>query len=189
VVADRYGIAVAVQVRLRGRRAQPQLPIGFEVSGRDGERLYANDLPGLAPSLTHIPLLPAGRSVWWVNDQVQADGATRARARVGNATVKASAAALAHAPRLEPGGLHLDHDSSGSFTRGYVRNRSPIEQRNVTVFAVAERGGRVVAAGRAGIERLKARKKGLFKVFWIGDPRGARVRIFAPATTLTEEAK
>lgn len=189
VVGDRYGTAVAVQVRLSGRRAQPQLPIGIEVSGRDGKKLYANDLPGLAPSLTHVALLPPGKTVWWVNDQVQADGAARARARVGNATVKASAAALADAPRLEPGGLRLDQDSSGSFTRGYLRNRSAIEQRNVTVFAVAERGGKVVAAGRAGIERLKARKRGLFKVFWIGDPQGARVRVFAPPTTLTEEAK
>jgi hypothetical protein len=187
VVRDRYGTAVAVQLRLRGRHPQAQLPIAFDVAGAGGKPLYTNDLPGLAASLTHVALLRPGRSVWWVNDQVQADGARRAKARVGAASVKASATALARAPRLEPAALRLDEDSSGSFTRGVLRNRSKIEQRNVTVFAIAERGNRVVAAGRAGIERLKARGKASFKVFWIGDPKGARLRVFAPPTTLTEE--
>jgi hypothetical protein len=188
LVADEYGTAVAVQLQLSGRRAQAGLPIGFGVTGPGGKALYANDLPGLADSLTHVALLPPGRRVWWVNDQVQAEGGRAVKARVGAADSKASAAALARPPRLEPTALRLDSDSSGSFTRGFLRNRSAVEQRNVTVFAVAERGGKVVAAGRAGIERLKARDKALFKVFWIGDPKGARVRIFAPPTTLTEEA-
>ena len=188
VVSDRYGTAVAMQLRLRGARAQAQLPLAFDVTGPGGKALYANDLPGLADSLTHVALLQPGRTVWWVNDQVQADGARAVKARVGAGDAKASAAALRRPPELEPGKLRLDSDSSGAFTRGFLRNRSHVEQRNVTVFAVAERAGKVVAAGRAGIERLKANDKALFKVFWIGDPKGARVHVFAPPTMLTEEA-
>lgn len=188
IVADRYGTAVAVQLELTGKRAQAQLPVGFDVTGPGGKALYTNDLPGLAPSLTHVALLPPRRRVWWVNDQVQADGARAVKARIGAGDAKASAAALAKPPALEPTKMRLDSDSSGSFTRGFLRNRSAVEQRNVTVYGVAERGGKLVAAGRAGIERLKARDKALFRIFWIGDPKGARVQVFAPPTTLTEEA-
>ena len=188
LVSDRYGTAVAVQLRLRGKRAQAMLPLAFDVTGAGGKQLYTNDLPGLAESLTHVSLLPAGETVWWVNDQVQADGARKVKARVGEGDAKASAAALAKAPELEPAELALDSDTSGAFTRGFLRNPSALEQRNVTVYGVAERGGRIVAAGRAGIERLKARDKALFRIFWIGDPKGARVHVFAPPTSLTEEA-
>ena len=188
VVSDQYGTAVAVRLKLRGKRPQAMVPLAFEVSGAGGKKLYANDLSGLAESLTHVALLPAGREVWWVNDQVQADGARKVKTRVGEGDAKASAAALAKAPVLTPTKLQLDSDSSGSFTRGFLRNPSSLEQRNVTVYGVAERRGKVVAAGRAGIERLKARDKALFRIFWIGNPKGARVHIFAPPTSLTEEA-
>jgi hypothetical protein len=54
------------------------------------------------------------------------------------------------------------------------------------VYAVAEQGGKIVAAGRAGIDRLKAHGSKPFKVFWIGDPKGATVHVFAPPTVLEE---
>jgi hypothetical protein len=90
-------------------------------------------------------------------------------------------------PKLVPSGLALEPDPSGAFTRGTLRNESGVEQRKLMVYAVAERGGKVVAAGRAGIERLKARGSATFKVFWIGDPKGAKVHVFAPPTVLEED--
>ncbi len=185
VIEDRYGTAAAVQLHMKSSRVQVGLPLSFQVLDKAGRRAYANDLPGLATSLTHVPLLRPGERVWWVDDQVGAKGARLLDARVG----RASAAAPANAPRLVPTAMALHQDTSGAFTSGRLRNLSAIEQRQVTVFAVAERGGRVVAAGRAGIERLKARKSALFKVFWIGDPKGAKLRIFAPPTVLSKEAK
>jgi len=180
VVHDANGTAAAVELRLRGARPQAQLPLALEVAGT---RAYRNDVPGLAPSLTHVALLRPGERVWWVNDQVLADAPKGAEAQVGPAAATATAAA----PRLVARSLKLDHDSSGAFTSGRLRNGSRLEQRNVIVFAIAERAGKVVAAGRAGIERLKAGATGRFKVFWIGDPAGARVRVFAPPTVLSEE--
>jgi hypothetical protein len=181
VVHDANGTAAAVELRMRGRKAEAQLPLALEVAGA---RSYRNDLPGLAPSLTHVALLRPGERVWWVNDQVLADAPKAVKARVG---LPASPAA-ARPPRLVTRPLKLERDSSGAFTSGRLRNGSKVEQRDVIVFAVAERAGKVVAAGRAGIERLKAGKSGRFKVFWIGDPAGARVRVFAPPTVLSEEA-
>lgn len=181
VVHDANGTAAAVELRMRGKRPQAQLPLSLVVSGGRG---YRNDVPGLAPSLTHVALLRPGDRVWWVNDQVLSDAPEKAAAKVGPPSAKA----VAKAPELVAGSLQLDRDSSGAFTSGRLKNASKVEQRNVTVFAVAEKGGKVVAAGRAGIERLKAGKAGRFKVFWIGDPAGAKVSVFAPPTVLEQEA-
>jgi hypothetical protein len=177
VVHDDYGTAAAVELRLKGKAPQAELPLLLGVGA------YRNDIPGLAPSLTHVPLLEPGTRVWWVNDQVQGTGGEVA-ARVGAATAKVPG----KPPELVPGSLKLERDSSGAYTAGKLLNHSKVEQRGVTIFAVAERGGKIVAAGRAGIERLKAGKKGLFKVFWIGDPSGARVSVYAPPTVLNEES-
>jgi hypothetical protein len=185
VVEDRYGTAAAVQLRLKASRAQAAMPISFELRDGAGRKAYSNDLPGLAPSLTHVPLLQPGKPVWWVDDQVQVKGGRRVAARVGQTT----APAPGHAPELVPAQMHLEHDSSGAFTHGILRNPSGVEQHQLTVYAVAERGGRVVAAGRAGIERLKARATAPFRIFWIGDPTGARLSLFAPPTEFTPEAK
>jgi len=179
VVHDANGTAAAVELRMRGKRAQAQLPLLLEVSGGRG---YRNDVPGLAPSLTHVALLRPGERVWWVNDQVLADAPKKATAKVGPPSAKAAP----DAPELIAKSLRLDRDSSGAFTSGKLKNGSKVEQRNLTVFAVAEKGGNVGAAGRAGIERLKAGATGRFKVFWIGDPAGARVSVFVPPTVLKE---
>lgn len=184
LVKDRYGTAAAVQLRFTGARPQAAMPISFELRDAAGKKAYGNDLPGLAASLTHVPLLRPGERVWWVDDQVQVKGAKRVAARVGPATAPAPATA----PKLVPTGLTLESDSSGAYTAGKLRNPSAIEQRQLTIYAVAERGGRVVAAGRAGIERLKAQKSAPFRIFWIGDPKGAQLRIFAPPTVLSKEA-
>ncbi len=67
---------------------------------------------------------------------------------------------------------------------GKVTNRSDVEQRNLTVFAVARKDGRVVAAGRGAVERLKPRASATYQVFFIGNPEGARLTLAAPPTTL-----
>jgi hypothetical protein len=172
VVRDGYGAAAVVE--LRSPRTQADLPLVLAVSD------YRNDTPGLEHSLTHVPLVRAGEATFWVNDQVKTGG--EVKVTVGTSKV----AVPARLPKLVATGLALEDDPSGAFTRGTLRNDSGVEQRNLMVYAVAERAGKVVAAGRAGIERLKAHAKATFKVFWIGDPKGAKVRVLAPPTVLQE---
>ena len=73
--------------------------------------------------------------------------------------------------------------TSGTLAVGKAHNASQIDQRNLTIFAVARRGGRVVAAGRGAIERLKAGDTATYQIFFIGNPKGARVTLAAPPTT------
>ncbi|MEA2281450.1 MAG: hypothetical protein QOK21_2057 [Solirubrobacteraceae bacterium] len=89
-------------------------------------------------------------------------------------------------PKLVPTKMSLEQDPSGAYTGGMLRNESAIDQRQVMVYGVAERHGRVVAAGRGGVERIKPHRQALFRVFWIGDPTGAQVHLVAPPTNLEQ---
>ena len=184
VVHDQYGTAAVVELRSRARKPQAAMPISIVVNGAGGRRLFANDGAGLAATLTHVPLLRPREHAFWVNDQVIADKAKSVEAKVGAPTAQPAG----KPPTLTfKGSLRLEQDPDGAYTQGHVANDSAVDQRQLVIYAVARRGGKVVAAGRAGIERLPARKTRLFKVFWIGNPAGAKVSVFAPPTVLKEE--
>jgi hypothetical protein len=184
VVHDRYGTAAVVELRSSARAPQAALPLSIVVTGAGGRKEFSNDLPGLEDALTHVPLIGPREHVFWVNDQVSANAPKAVAAKVGVSTAKVPS----HPPSLAiAGALKLEQDPDGAFTLGHVRNDSPVVQRKLVVYAVAERGGKVVAAGRAGIDRLPGHATRPFKVFWIGDPAGARISAFAPPTVLTQE--
>jgi hypothetical protein len=185
LVQDANGAAAVVELRSGARSPQADLPLALVVRDAAGKTAYANDAPGLDRTLTHVPLLLPGQRAFWVDDQVSADKPHDVQAKVGTSAT----AVPGQLPQLVATGLALDDEPSGAFTSGTLRNDSGVEQRGLIVYAVAERAGRVVAAGRAGIQRLKAHASATFKVFWIGDPKRASVRVFAPPTVLKEGAK
>jgi hypothetical protein len=180
IVRDQYGAAAVVE--LSGKGTQADLPLSLVVLDAAGKPAYSNDGAGLEHNLTHVALIQPGMRTFWIDDQVKADSPKKLEVKVGTS----KAAVPGTLPKLVPTGMALEPDPSGAFTRGTLRNDSAIEQRKLMVYAVAERHGKVVAAGRAGVERLKAHDKATFKVFWIGDPKGAKVRVFAPPTVLKE---
>lgn len=181
VLQDENGTAVAVEVRARGSRALARVPLAVTVTDRAGRAIGANDAPGLDPSLTGLPVLPAGDPVLWVNDQLLTDGEAAA------ATVKAGEARprSGEIPRLRltPGGLQQD-PSSGASAIGRVTNESTVEQRNLIVTVAARRGGRIVAAGRGQVPRLRARATVAYQVFFVGDPAGAELETSVLPTVL-----
>jgi hypothetical protein len=166
-------VAAAVEVRNVGARAQRDVPVLIDVRDRRGASLYKNDAVGLQPALQRLATVRAGASAWWVNDQVTAASAPRSvRARVGAAP---SAAGI---PRVRVTGVHFEGDSTGRYLTGTVVNPSRSVLRDVPIFAVALKGSRVVAAGRALVPKLPAAsspKKVVFRLFFVGEPRGARV--------------
>jgi hypothetical protein len=181
VLSDRNGTAVVVELRNTSRRALAKVPVAIDVRN-GGKTVFANDNPGLEPALVGVPVLRPGQDFLWVNDQVLATGgATGVKARVG--------AERGRAPRrlpaigVTPPRLELD-PTSGVLAVGKVVNRSDVLQRNVVVHAVARKGGRIVAAGRGAIERLKPRARATYQIFFIGNPRGARLTLAAPPTSL-----
>jgi hypothetical protein len=127
-------------------------------------------------------VLPARGEADWVNDQVPVTGAAKsAKAVVGDSTAQ-TPAKLPHMTASTPS-IAVD-PVSGVEANGTIKNDSSVEQRALIVYAVARKGGRVVAAGRGEIPRLKPGKSGTYHIFFIGNPRGGRVSVTAPPTVL-----
>lgn len=183
VVQDANGVAAVVELRNTGG-AQARLPVAITVTDKGGRRVYANDAAGLEPSLVSLPYLRRGQRAFWVNNQIPATGAAdKVKAVIG----AGAGAAPAKVPRFSITRVSLDRDSSGALLKGYIANRSAVAQKRLVISCVARRGGRVVAAGRAIIDRLGPKGGGkpqLFRIFFIGNPKGAKLSLFAPPTVL-----
>ena len=181
VISDENGSAAVVALRNTTQEPLRQVPVAIDVTDRAGTSVFSNDDPGLEPSLTGPALLGPREELIWVNDQVLATGEpAKVSAKVGGAERGPS-----EPPRIELSRPRLRDDPvSGLAGVGKATNRSRIEQRRLVIYGVARRRGRIVAAGRAQIERLKPGATKSFQVFFIGNPRGARISLFAPPTTL-----
>jgi hypothetical protein len=175
------GSAVVLRLRNRSGTALRDVPLAVTVRDARGAVLYTNSTPGLARTLVSAPLLGAHGELTWIDDQVQGAGApVSVSAKVGEAP-----AFSGPIPRIAVEGAHLVEDpSNGLGAEGTVANRSGVVQRELVVYALAERAGRIVAAGRAVLAQAPAGASTRFQVFFIGDPRGARLRFDAPASTL-----
>lgn len=180
VVQDDTATAAVVTVRNRGG-AQAAVPLLLDVRGADGTSTYRNDTPGLDDGLTSVLALPRDGELTWVNDQVPAG--------IDAGTVKAE---LGAAPRPTTGALaelgivgpRIAGDAeSGIEATGRVRNTTGVAQRAVPVYAVARRGGKVVAAGRAVVPVIQPGREAIFHAFLVGRPSGADLEVRAVATS------
>lgn len=186
ILHDANGTAAVVELVNRAARPQVRVPIAIRLDARNGRRLFANDAPGLEPALVSLPLLRGRERGFWVHNQVvSASTPARMEVKVGVAASTAPGAV----PRIALSGIRRDRDADGPLVTGIVRNRSKVTQRRLTIFCVGRRGGRVVAAGRAVVERLPAaggprRKPVRFTLFFIGDPTRARLAFDVPPVAL-----
>lgn len=180
VLEDENGTAAVVTMRNTSRRALAGLPIAIDVRDSSRRSLFKNDTQGVEPSLISAPYLGPGERLSWVNDQVNAPDARRLKAIVG----KERSTMQGRVPEIRVGPARLERDPvSGILAEGRVSNRSKVLQKQLTIHAVARRGSRVVAAGRGQIEELKAGRRAKYTIFFIGNPRGAELSLFAPPTT------
>lgn len=175
--------ANTVVVKLKSEAAAPQalVPIGVDLYDAKGTSLYTNRVDGLDAALNNVPVAEPG-TTWWVNNQLPGAAADRTRVRVGTP----KAATPAELPELKVSGIELGDDAGIPVATGKVENLSAVEQRRLTIFAVALKGGKVVAAGRAVVEKVgpKGSKRQRFSVYFTGDPTGAQLEISAPPSTL-----
>ena len=169
---DKNGEAVVVHIRNTGKDPQANLPISVRLADKSGKAVYTNTTPGLEAALAHVAFLNAGQELYWVNDQVVSTG----RPAQAKTLVGTSRPVTGSVPRVEVKKVHLLNDPvSGISALGHVVNHSKLLQRRLPVFCVARQGNAIVAAGRAILEKVKPSKPASFQVFFIGNPRGARV--------------
>jgi hypothetical protein len=179
VVGSQEG-ATAIVVGMRNTSSHALRSAPIEVTAKDakGSVVYQNTGPGLQPSLTSVALLEPGKDTVWVDDQVQATGVARtATALVGAAKVASTI------PKLTVSGAQLSEEAGSRIESGSVANTSSVDEQDLVVYAVARRGSKVVAAGRAVLPEVTAGATVPFQIYFVGDPKGAKVEVSAPPTT------
>jgi hypothetical protein len=176
VVHSSEGTAAVITLHNSSAKPLRALPIAITVKDAKGASLYTNSTPGLSSTLVSVGLLPAHGELTWIDDQVQTTGV----AAGASAVVGEGGTVSAQLPDISVQGASVQEGSA----EGTVVNHSAVAQRELVVYAVARRGGRIVAAGRAVLASVPANASTRFQVFFIGDPRGAQLQVSAPATTL-----
>lgn len=181
-IQDRNGSAAVVSLRNTSAHTWLNVPVDIDVRGANGRSIFRNNAVGIENSLTGPSLLAPHADMAWVNDQVAAAGAPKAVvAKVGIGT-----SPPAVPPKIDVTPPHQEIDpTSGLSAVGMVTNRSSIPQRKLVLYCVARRNGRIVAAGRGGIDVLKPHKPTRYTIFFIGNPRGAALTVAAPPTTFS----
>lgn len=182
VLQDQNGAATVVELKNTSPTRLVNVPVAIDVLGAGKKSVFKNDAPGLEPSLVAAPIIEPRSSFTWVNDQVTPSGrAHSVDVKIGPAPDRAPS----DLPKLDVSPPSLKRDPvSGLEAVGSVRNTSKVEQRALVIYCVARKGGRVVAAGRSAIERLKVGQKLFYHVFFIGDPSGGKLSIEVPPTVL-----
>ncbi|MET0306831.1 MAG: hypothetical protein ABW196_11495 [Solirubrobacterales bacterium] len=176
LLTDQNGSAVVVRLRNRSDENLVGVPIAIDVLDAKGKSVYRNDIPGIEPALAAVPFVPAGGETEWVHDQILATGApakVEVRVGVGGESFQAEQPQIAVSdPKLE------GDPYSGVLAGGNVENQSGEDLERLLLYAVATKGGKVVAAGRGAIEPFKAKPKPFpYNVYFIGDPKGADVEV------------
>ncbi len=180
VVHSSEGTAAVVTLRNTSAHALRDVPIAVTVKSAHGATLYQNNAPGLEAALTSVPLLAPGADATWIDDQVQA---SEAPASV-SAVVGEAPQAPANVPKVSISGVHQTEEGGSSGAAGTVHNDSAVAQQGLIVYALARRGGRIVAAGRAVLSEVAAHSSSPFQVLFIGSAAGAKLEVSAPPSTL-----
>ncbi len=184
VLTDENGAAAVAVLRNKTKRPLIKVPVSIDVLGpkKKSKPVFSNTDPGLDPSLTGFGLIKPGQTVYWVHDQVFATG------KLGGVKVKPGKDAgnpPAKLPEIEVGPAKLAEDAtSGIAAEGKVTNKSDVLQRKLVIYGVARKGDQIVAGGRSLVEKLNPGKSARYQIFFIGNPRGARIELAAPPTAL-----
>jgi hypothetical protein len=171
--------AVALRLSSTSSRAQVGVPLLVSIAGPAGGKvLYTNAEVGLEGSLQHATLPATGSSSWWVDDQVPAAAHTgKVSVRIGSVPQSRTSRTRA----LVASGVHLEAQSGFGALSGVLHNPSSRAVGKAPVFAVAQRAGRIVAAGRAVVASLAAHASAPFQILLVGDATGARLEVSTPA--------
>ncbi len=180
--------AAVVELENTGRGAQVALPISLAAKDAKGAVVYRNTTEGLQRSLQQLATMPRGKA-FWIDDQVTA--ATRVAAvdvKVGRAKDPSPPRSI---PRIDLEGAKVETDESGTFIKGVVRNRSRVAQVEMPIYGIVRKGGRIVAAGRALLDRVPpdpTPKPIVFRILLVGaDPRGGRFELVPAPTVFPSE--
>ncbi len=169
--------AIAVKLTQGSSRTQREVPLLVQELGAGAKVVYSN-ATGSETLLQRITLLPARKSIWWVDDEVlTSQSASSAQVTVGTGQSVASST-RAGALSATPTGV-TGQAGSNSVGAELVNHTGKL-QSNAPVFAVALRGTKIVAAGRAVVASLPAHGAAAsLDIPLVGDATGAKIELTA----------
>ena len=183
VITDQYGSVVVVQLENKSDQGLADAPIAINVKDKSGKSVYRNNSAGVETGLIQVPVIKPKDEFYWVNDQVLATGVPASvDVKVGEAPKQLPD----ELPQIDVSEPRIKVDpTSGIEATGTASNKSDIEQTDLVLYAIASKNGKVVAAGRGLIPKLKVGgKPETYHIFFIGNPAGAEVTVIAPPVTL-----
>lgn len=188
VIPGKDTSTVAVELRNDSQTGLINVPIQLDVRDAKGKTVFKNNTAGTDPTLVGVPVIGPGADVWWVHDQIFAPTSTPKSVKV---TVGDAPQPFPEIPKVTASDPKLEHDSvSGLFeASGTVENGTSEDLKSVYVYAIATKDGKVVAAGRGAIDKLKAeaKKPADYHIFFTaGDPAGADISLSVTPTFLKE---
>jgi hypothetical protein len=170
--------AVVVTLASTSAHALNDLPISVGVVTR-GRRTYLNRRGGLDYFQSHLAsIAPGARATWVFTTPRRLRHGARPFARVGSP---------ARLPVSRPGTLPalvaspLGAPATAS-VRVRVRNPTQVPQYGLPIYALARRGGRYVAAGRATIDNLGTATTATVELELVGSARQASLQLEATPT-------
>ena len=172
--------AVALKLTNTSTRTQTDFPVLIEVLDAKGSAVYRNNTSGIEPSIQEFALLAPHATAWWVDNEVLASGGVpkTATGQLGAATAPAPGAV----PSITTEAVSASDSFPGPHVSVTVRNRSTIAQRQLPVYAVARRGGRVVGAGRGIIPSLAPGAGAQVQVPMVGSVSESTISLTVPPT-------
>lgn len=163
VLRGAHGGALVVELRNRTDRALSDLPISVGVG-----RTVLNARGGLNFFQTHVASIKPSAQVAWV---------FTTRRRIPHGRPFAVAGNAARSPAALP-----DISAEPARDGALVRNATDVPQYGLPVYALARRGGRYVAAGRATLQQLGTGDSATVPLRLIGARHGAQLELEALPT-------
>jgi hypothetical protein len=171
--------AVAVTLRNTGAEVVNDLPIVVGVRGSGGEQVL-NSTAETPYFQAHAPLLAPGDETTWVYLSKSDPGDGDGFAKVGKpAEVLAVAPG---APELEVSHKDKSPKKGPTTLKVEVSNPHDFPQYDLEVYAWAEKGNRIVAAGRGVLEHISSNASADLTLTLVGDADGSEIQVNAPAT-------
>lgn len=171
LVRSSGGTAAVLELENTSGTARANVPILISVKDAAGKTLFTNATAGSSTPSGEISLIGGHATAWWVdaNVLVARGTPTAVSARVGQGV-----AAPAGAATLTTADLSAGSNFVGPFIAGRALNDAG-PASDVTVYAVALSGGRVIAAGQSLIPALGSHGASTFQLSVIGAPKGGRL--------------
>jgi hypothetical protein len=172
--------AVALKLTNTSTQTQTDFPVLIEVLDAKGSAVYRNNTSGIEPSIQQFALLAPHATAWWVDNEVLASGGVpkTATGQLGAATAPAPSAI----PSITTEAVSASDSFPGPHVSVTVRDRSTIAQRQLPVYAVALRGGRVVGAGRGIIPSLAPGAAAQVQIPIVGSVSESTISLAVPPT-------